>query len=216
MCVWGGGGTCVSVCLKGLDSPARSSQQLPVPDSRAVGGVERTAAAAAAGEPRGDQQEAAGEKPRKAASRPFRPAPGRIASALCSHPFPPPQSVWVRKGALRWWRDWKPQRWVDVAVALEQSTKSDGRKDSIFFVYYTQYDEKKVGWLRLNSLSLVSSRLFTHSLLLFCRSTFMCLYTKSQRWCRCSWTATMPLLSTPRRGPNRGGPWFWQHKPKRT
>lgn len=55
------------------------------------------------------------------------------------------QSVWVRKGALRWWRDWKPQRWVDVAVALEQSTKSDGRKDSIFFVYYTQYDEKKVG-----------------------------------------------------------------------
>lgn len=55
------------------------------------------------------------------------------------------QSVWVRKGALRWWRDWKPQRWVDVGVALEQSTKCDGRKDSIFFVYYTQYDEKKVG-----------------------------------------------------------------------
>lgn len=55
------------------------------------------------------------------------------------------QSVWVRKGSLRWWRDWKPQRWVDVGVALEQSTKSDGRKDSIFFVYYTQYDEKKVG-----------------------------------------------------------------------
>lgn len=55
------------------------------------------------------------------------------------------QSVWVRKGALRWWRDWKPQRWVDVGVALEQSTKSDGRKDSIFFVYYAQYDEKKVG-----------------------------------------------------------------------
>ena len=55
------------------------------------------------------------------------------------------QSVWVRKGALRWWRDWRPQRWVDVGVALEQSTKSDGRKDSIFFVYYTQYDEKKVG-----------------------------------------------------------------------
>lgn len=56
------------------------------------------------------------------------------------------QSVWVRKGALRWWRDWKPQRWVDVGVALEQSTKSDGRKDSIFFVYYTQYDEKKVSF----------------------------------------------------------------------
>lgn len=54
------------------------------------------------------------------------------------------QSVWVRKGALRWWRDWKPQRWVDVGVALEQSTGSDGRKDSIFFVYYAQYEEKKV------------------------------------------------------------------------
>lgn len=55
------------------------------------------------------------------------------------------QSVWVRQGALRWWRDWRPQRWVDAGVALEQSTRADGRKDSIFFVYYTQYDEKKVG-----------------------------------------------------------------------
>lgn len=53
--------------------------------------------------------------------------------------------MWVRKGALRWWRDWKPQRWADVGVALEQSTGPDGRKDSILFVYYTQYDEKKVG-----------------------------------------------------------------------
>uniref|UniRef100_A0A8C3ARJ0 Tectonin beta-propeller repeat-containing protein 1 n=1 Tax=Cyclopterus lumpus TaxID=8103 RepID=A0A8C3ARJ0_CYCLU len=61
-----------------------------------------------------------------------------VTSSRC-----PGQSVWVRKGALRWWRDWKPQRWVDVAVALEQSSESDGRKDSIFFVYYTQYDEKK-------------------------------------------------------------------------
>lgn len=58
------------------------------------------------------------------------------------------QSVWVRKGTLRWWRDWKPQRWIDVGVALEQSTKSDGKKDSIFFVYYTQYDEKKVGCVK--------------------------------------------------------------------
>ncbi|XP_075880246.1 tectonin beta-propeller repeat-containing protein 1 [Nelusetta ayraudi] len=52
-------------------------------------------------------------------------------------------SVWVRQGALRWWRDWRPQRWLDTGVALEQSTRADGRKDSIFFVYYTQYDEKK-------------------------------------------------------------------------
>ena len=45
---------------------------------------------------------------------------------------------------MRWWRDWKPQRWVDVGVALEQSTNSNGWRDSIFFIYYTQYDEKKV------------------------------------------------------------------------
>lgn len=51
----------------------------------------------------------------------------------------------MRRGALRWWRDWRPQRWVDVGVALEQSTGADGRRDSIFFVFYTQYDEKKVG-----------------------------------------------------------------------
>lgn len=52
--------------------------------------------------------------------------------------------MWVRRGGLRWWRDWRPERWVDVGVALEQSTGSDGRSDSIFFVYYAQYDEKKV------------------------------------------------------------------------
>lgn len=37
---------------------------------------------------------------------------------------------------------------MDVGVALEESTGSDGRKDSIFFVYYTQYDEKKVSGAR--------------------------------------------------------------------
>uniref|UniRef100_A0A4W6DU58 Tectonin beta-propeller repeat-containing protein 1 n=1 Tax=Lates calcarifer TaxID=8187 RepID=A0A4W6DU58_LATCA len=63
------------------------------------------------------------------------------------------KSVWVRKGALRWWRDCKPQRWVDVGVALEQSTKSDGRKDSIFFVYYTQYDEKKYLHVFINEVT---------------------------------------------------------------
>ncbi|XP_068575081.1 tectonin beta-propeller repeat-containing protein 1 isoform X3 [Cebidichthys violaceus] len=62
---------------------------------------------------------------------------------ISKKPLERSHSVWMRKGALRWWRDWKPQRWVDVGVALEQSTKSDGGKDSIFFVYYTQYDEKK-------------------------------------------------------------------------
>ncbi|KAJ0057955.1 hypothetical protein NL108_007171, partial [Boleophthalmus pectinirostris] len=65
----------------------------------------------------------------------------------------PHQSIWVRKGTLRWWRDWKPQRWVDVSVALEQSTKSDGKKDSIFFVYYTQYDEKKYLQVFINEIT---------------------------------------------------------------
>lgn len=77
----------------------------------------------------------------------------RTGCPFCRHrrlPSPPHvsclavQSVWVRKGALRWWRDWRPQRWVDVGVAVEQSTGSGGCRDSIFFVYYTQYDEKKV------------------------------------------------------------------------
>jgi hypothetical protein len=54
------------------------------------------------------------------------------------------QSVWVRKGSMRWWRDWKPYRWVDVGVALEQSTNVNGKRDAIFFIYFTQYDEKKV------------------------------------------------------------------------
>ncbi|KAK7940301.1 hypothetical protein WMY93_003627 [Mugilogobius chulae] len=62
-------------------------------------------------------------------------------------------SIWVRKGTLRWWRDWKPQRWVDVSVALEQSTKPDGKKDSIFFVYYTQYDEKKYLQVFINEIT---------------------------------------------------------------
>ncbi|XP_028310342.1 tectonin beta-propeller repeat-containing protein 1 isoform X2 [Gouania willdenowi] len=63
------------------------------------------------------------------------------------------QSVWVRKGPLRWWRDWKPHRWVDVGVALEQSTRPDGRKDSIFFVYYTQYDEKRYLHMFINEVT---------------------------------------------------------------
>nr|XP_061830301.1 tectonin beta-propeller repeat-containing protein 1-like isoform X3 [Nerophis lumbriciformis] len=62
-------------------------------------------------------------------------------------------SIWVRKGTLRWWRDWKPQRWSDVSVALEQSTKSDGKKDSIFFVYYMQYDEKKYLHVFINEVT---------------------------------------------------------------
>lgn len=56
-----------------------------------------------------------------------------------------PQSVWVKTGALQWWCDWKPHKWVDVRVALEQFTGHDGARDSILFVYYVVHEEKKVG-----------------------------------------------------------------------
>lgn len=55
---------------------------------------------------------------------------------------------------MRWWRDWKPYRWVDVGVALEQSTNVNGKRDAIFFIYFTQYDEKKVRETQWHSNSL--------------------------------------------------------------
>lgn len=54
------------------------------------------------------------------------------------------QSVWVKTGALQWWRNWKPHKWMDVRVALEQFTGSDGMRDSILFIYYMYHEEKKV------------------------------------------------------------------------
>uniref|UniRef100_A0A7N8XFL0 Tectonin beta-propeller repeat-containing protein 1 n=1 Tax=Mastacembelus armatus TaxID=205130 RepID=A0A7N8XFL0_9TELE len=74
---------------------------------------------------------------------------------ISKKPLERSNSVWVRKGSLRWWRDWKPQRWMDVGVALEQSTKSDGRKDSIFFVYYSQYNEKKFLQVFINEVTVL-------------------------------------------------------------
>lgn len=62
---------------------------------------------------------------------------------------PVPQSVWVKTGTLQWWCDWKPHKWVDVRVALEQFTGHDGARDSILFIYYVLHEEKKVrcsGW----------------------------------------------------------------------
>lgn len=55
-----------------------------------------------------------------------------------------PQSVWVKTGALQWWCDWNPHKWVDVRVALEQFTGLDGARDSILFIYYVVHEEKKV------------------------------------------------------------------------
>ncbi|CAN2390458.1 autophagosome maturation [Pristimantis euphronides] len=65
------------------------------------------------------------------------------------------QSVWVKTGTLQWWRDWKPYKWIDVRVALEQVTANDGSKDSILFIYYTHYKEKKYLHLFLNEITIV-------------------------------------------------------------
>ncbi|KAG5262500.1 hypothetical protein AALO_G00275800 [Alosa alosa] len=53
------------------------------------------------------------------------------------------QSVWVKKGSMQWWRDWKPNKWTDVRFALEQFSGVEGNKDGILFIYYTFNDEKK-------------------------------------------------------------------------
>ncbi|XP_069761520.1 tectonin beta-propeller repeat-containing protein 1 isoform X2 [Narcine bancroftii] len=59
------------------------------------------------------------------------------------------QSVWIKKGTMQWWRDGKPHKWTDVKVALEQFTGNDGKRDGIFFIYYTYNDEKKLAVLSL-------------------------------------------------------------------
>ncbi|XP_012878985.1 PREDICTED: tectonin beta-propeller repeat-containing protein 1 isoform X2 [Dipodomys ordii] len=63
------------------------------------------------------------------------------------------QSVWVKTGALQWWCDWKPHKWVDVRVALEQFTGHDGARDSILFIYYMLHEEKKYLHVFLNEVT---------------------------------------------------------------
>ncbi|XP_016064281.1 PREDICTED: tectonin beta-propeller repeat-containing protein 1 [Miniopterus natalensis] len=63
------------------------------------------------------------------------------------------QSVWVKTGALQWWCDWKPHKWVDVRVALEQFTGHDGARDSILFIYYVALEEKKYLHVFLNEVT---------------------------------------------------------------
>ncbi|KAM3826503.1 tectonin beta-propeller repeat-containing protein 1 isoform 2-T3 [Vipera latastei] len=65
------------------------------------------------------------------------------------------QSVWVKTATLQWWRSWKPFRWVDVQVALEQFTANDGTRDSILFVYYTHNEEKKYIHMFLNEVTIL-------------------------------------------------------------
>uniref|UniRef100_A0A8C5X475 Tectonin beta-propeller repeat-containing protein 1 n=1 Tax=Malurus cyaneus samueli TaxID=2593467 RepID=A0A8C5X475_9PASS len=65
------------------------------------------------------------------------------------------QSVWVKTGALQWWRNWKPHKWMDVRVALEQFTGSDGMRDSILFIYYMYHEEKKYIHVFLNEVTII-------------------------------------------------------------
>ncbi|XP_045397278.1 tectonin beta-propeller repeat-containing protein 1 isoform X4 [Lemur catta] len=65
------------------------------------------------------------------------------------------QSVWVKTGTLQWWCDWKPHKWVDVRVALEQFTGHDGARDSILFIYYVVHGEKKYIHVFLNDVTVL-------------------------------------------------------------
>uniref|UniRef100_A0A8C6M350 Tectonin beta-propeller repeat-containing protein 1 n=1 Tax=Nothobranchius furzeri TaxID=105023 RepID=A0A8C6M350_NOTFU len=67
----------------------------------------------------------------------------------------PRQSVWVKKGAIQWWRDWKPHKWVDVHLALEQFSGAEGYKDGILFIYYNYYDEKKYLHAFINEVTIL-------------------------------------------------------------
>uniref|UniRef100_H3AXP5 Tectonin beta-propeller repeat-containing protein 1 n=1 Tax=Latimeria chalumnae TaxID=7897 RepID=H3AXP5_LATCH len=65
------------------------------------------------------------------------------------------QSVWVKKGTMQWWRDWKPHKWMDVRVALEQFTGNDGKQDGILFIYYTYNNEKRYVHVFLNEVTVL-------------------------------------------------------------
>ncbi|XP_054849483.1 tectonin beta-propeller repeat-containing protein 1 isoform X2 [Eublepharis macularius] len=88
------------------------------------------------------------------------------------------QSVWVKTGTLQWWRSWKPYKWIDVRVALEQFTGNDGTRDSILFIYYVQLEEKKYLHVFLNEVTILVEILneAKHSFALYTPET-----TK-QRW----------------------------------
>ncbi|XP_065098619.1 tectonin beta-propeller repeat-containing protein 1 [Paramisgurnus dabryanus] len=65
------------------------------------------------------------------------------------------QSVWVKKGSMQWWRDWKPHKWIDVQFALEQFSGAEGHKDGILFIYYTFNDEKKYLHIFINEVTIL-------------------------------------------------------------
>ncbi|KAM3591466.1 uncharacterized protein V6R79_002350 [Siganus canaliculatus] len=65
------------------------------------------------------------------------------------------QSVWVKKGTMQWWRDWKPHKWIDVHFALEQFSGPEGNKDGILFIYYNFYEEKKYLHAFINEITIL-------------------------------------------------------------
>ncbi|XP_034049562.1 tectonin beta-propeller repeat-containing protein 1 [Thalassophryne amazonica] len=65
------------------------------------------------------------------------------------------QSVWVKKGTMQWWRDWKPHKWIDVQFALEQFSGPNGNKDGILFIYYNYYEEKKYLHAFINEVTIL-------------------------------------------------------------
>nr|XP_006637424.1 PREDICTED: tectonin beta-propeller repeat-containing protein 1 isoform X1 [Lepisosteus oculatus]XP_015215748.1 PREDICTED: tectonin beta-propeller repeat-containing protein 1 isoform X1 [Lepisosteus oculatus]XP_015215749.1 PREDICTED: tectonin beta-propeller repeat-containing protein 1 isoform X1 [Lepisosteus oculatus]XP_015215750.1 PREDICTED: tectonin beta-propeller repeat-containing protein 1 isoform X1 [Lepisosteus oculatus]XP_015215751.1 PREDICTED: tectonin beta-propeller repeat-containing len=65
------------------------------------------------------------------------------------------QSVWVKKGTMQWWRDWKPHKWVDVRITLEQFSSTDGNRDGILFIYYTFNEEKKYLHVFINEVTIL-------------------------------------------------------------
>ncbi|KAM6964116.1 tectonin beta-propeller repeat-containing protein 1 isoform 3-T3 [Tautogolabrus adspersus] len=65
------------------------------------------------------------------------------------------QSVWIKKGTMQWWRDWKPYKWMDVHFALEQFSGPEGDKDGILFIYYNFYEEKKYLHAFINEVTIL-------------------------------------------------------------
>ncbi|XP_028670052.1 tectonin beta-propeller repeat-containing protein 1 [Erpetoichthys calabaricus] len=65
------------------------------------------------------------------------------------------QSVWVKKGNMQWWRDWKPNKWIDVQFALEQFSGAEGNRDGILFIYYMFNDEKKYLHAFINEVTIL-------------------------------------------------------------
>ncbi|XP_068610412.1 tectonin beta-propeller repeat-containing protein 1 [Brachionichthys hirsutus] len=65
------------------------------------------------------------------------------------------QSVWVKKGTMQWWRDWKPHKWIDIHFTLEQFSGPEGNKDGIIFIYYSFNEEKRYLHAFINEVTIL-------------------------------------------------------------